>query len=205
MSEMNDTENLTPPLISSEGETPTPPLISSETPTEGETPEAEAPAVEPEPFVPLTAEDIVLPEGFTAEPELQSKFLEALNNQDLSLKDRANALVALQAEVLAKASEASSTAWDNMQVEWREAVKADPVVGGDKMVDALASVNKLVTEFGSPELDQVFALTGAGNNVHMVKFLHTLSQKLTEGGFTQGQPANADKNAAQLLYPSMKG
>lgn len=163
---------------------------------------------EPEPapeFVPLTVEDLVLPEGFTPDPELQTQFLSVMNDQELSAKDRVNALVDLQAKLMTKASEASSAAWDNMQTEWRDVVKADPVVGGDKMISALASVNKLITEYGDKELTEVFNLTGAGNNVHMIKFLHALSEKLTEGGYTQGQPANAPKDAASLLYPSMKG
>lgn len=209
MSETNVTTNSTESSTSTE---PVPTSLITAAPTEGEVtppasttpPEKEsvAPVVE---FVPLVAEDITLPKGFTADQELTTEFLSVVNNQELSAKDRANALVELQTKAIAKASEAGSAAWETMQNEWREAVKADPVVGGDKQTAALASVNKLVTEYGDTELTKVLALTGAGNNVHVIKFLHTLAGKLTEGSFTQGQPTNAPVSAAALLYPSMKG
>lgn len=205
MSEMNVTPSLvgSPTPVDPVQPTPTPSLITP--PIDGEvTPPAAEPVVA-EPFVPLVAEDIVLPEGFTADPELTTEFLAVVNNQELSAKDRANALIDLQTKAIAKASEAGSAAWDNMQTEWRDAVKSDPTIGGDKMQPALAAVSKLVTEYGNKELTDVLTLTGAGNNVHVIKFLHTLAGKLTEGGFTQGQPSNVPANAAALLYPSMKG
>ena len=164
--------------------------------------------VEPEPapeFVPLTEADIALPEGFTADPELQTEFLTLMNDQEMDAKSRAQGLVELQAKLMTKASEASSAAWDEMQTTWQNEVKADPVIGGEKMKDSLATVSKLVSEYGSDELVQVMGMTGAGNNIHVIKFLHTLAGKLTEGGYTQGQPAKAEGSAASRMYPSMKG
>jgi len=188
-----------------------PPVVEQTTPpTEGEALksliEGEAkPEVEVAPFVPLTAEDITLPEGFTPEPELMTEFLSVVNDQELSAKDRAQGLLDLQSKLMTKASEASSAAWDAMQDEWQAAVKADPTIGGERFTASIAQVNKLVAEYGNNEVVDAFALTGAGNNPAIVKFLHTLAGKLTEGGYTQGQPTNAPANAAQLLYPSMKG
>lgn len=156
-------------------------------------------------FVPLTAEDLVLPEGFAADEELQTEFLTVVNNQELSAKDRANALLDLQAKLMTKASEAGSQGWDDMQTKWKDEVKADSVVGGEKMRPALDAVSKLLTEYGSKELPVIFDITGAGNNVHVIKFLHALSEKLTEGKPAQGLPANTGADAASLLYPSMKG
>ena len=208
MSETNEINNSAEvTTLAEEGTTPTP-SVEGEAPksliNEGEE-TGEKETVTAEEFVPLTQEDLVLPEGFTADPELQTEFLDVMNNQELSAKDRATALLNLQAKLMTKASEAGSLEWDNMQTQWKDEVKADPVIGGDKMRPALDSVSKLVTEYGSPELAGVFDITGAGNNVHVIKFLYTLSQKLTEGVPVQGLPSSANGDAASRLYPSMKG
>jgi len=204
MSEIAETQSLVTQATSTEDGTPTGATLVTEgatPPVEGEVTPPVEPAAEPvAEFVPLTVEDLVFPENFTLDDEISSEFLTVVNDQELSVKDRANALVDLQAKLMTKASEASSAAWDNMQTEWRDAVKSDPTIGGDKMTAALADVSKLVTEFGSKELASVFDLTGAGNNVHVIKFLHTLAGKLTEGGFAQGSPTGAPASAAQLLY-----
>ena len=192
--------------------TPTPevaaaPSLVTETTTET-TAEATTEAVaevEVVEVVPLTVEDIVLPEGFTPAPELQQEFVDVMNDADLSAKDRASALIALQAKALTAASEASSAAWTEMQDKWRTEVKADPAFAGEKLTTAVASVAKLISEYGTPELNGVFDLTGAGNNIHVIKFLSNIAGKMTEGSFTAGSPSGGESNAASLLYPSMKG
>jgi hypothetical protein len=166
------------------------------------------PEPEPEPVVPLTLEALKIPEGFEVQPELAGNFLEILNDDKLSPTDRANALLELHGKTIAEASEASSKAFDQMQTEWKDEVKADPTVGGDKLQPTLDNVRKLLDEFGSQDLKNVFDLTGAGNNVHMIKFLNVMADKLTEGKFFKaGTPAQGDgpDAAAKRLFPSMKG
>jgi hypothetical protein len=154
---------------------------------------------------PLTAEQLTLPEGFTANDELVTEFLGVVNNGELSPSDRANALIALQTKALSVASEANSKAWDDMQTEWQTAVKADPDIGGANLQPVLANVSKLLAEYGSTELLDIMATTGAGNNVHVIKFLNTLSGKLTEGGAVSGSPSSTEASTASKLFPSMKG
>jgi len=153
---------------------------------------------------PITVEDIVLPEGMAElSPDLTKEFVELVNDKELGPKARAEALLNLQAKAMTAASEASSAAWTEMQEQWRNEVKADPVVGGDKLQPTLNSINKLVTEHGDEKLVEALAVTGAGNNLHVIKFLHTVSTLLTEGGYQAGSPAGQEKTAAQRLYPSM--
>lgn len=210
MSEQNGTDNSTTPVIETPVEDQS--LLGLTASTENQTPTEEPgstenkpedkPAEQAEAPVPLTVEDIVLPEGFTADESLQTEFVELMNNTELSPKDRANALVALQAKAITAASEASSAAWTEMQDQWRGEVKADL---GDKLEPTLSAVGKLITEYGSPELVGVFDLTGAGNNLHVIKFLSTIASKLTEGGYTSGMPAATETTAAERMFPSMKG
>lgn len=164
--------------------------------------EAETEAATPEL---LTAEDLAFEEGFEVNEELLDEFLTTINDQELSPKDRAQRLIDLQQKATKMASEASSQTWADTQKSWRDEVKADAEVGGDKLQPALDRVGRLVTEYGSDELLNVFALTGAGNNVHVIKFLNKVAAKLTEGGPVSGGPATAPADAASKLFPSMKG
>lgn len=177
---------------------PAPPPVEPAKPVEPPAPPAE----------PLTVENLTLPEGLELPPELGNKFVEILNGE-MEPKDRANALIALHGETIRNALEADSKAWDTMQTEWRDAAKADTDIGGDKLQPTIANVRKLLDEFGNKDVSEVFDFTGAGNNVHMIKFLNTLADKLTEGNFFKaGQPSSLenDPNAgAKRMFPSMKG
>jgi hypothetical protein len=185
-------------------EPPVPPVEPPVDPNAPKPPEPPKPPEEPPAAVePLTLENLTLPEGFEAQPELSTKFLEILNG-DLSPKDRADALLALHGETLTAASEAGSKAWDDMQTQWKDEVKSDPDIGGAKLQPALTNIGKLLDEFGDDQLKPLFDTTGAGNNVHMIKFLNKIAGVLTEGNFFKaGSPSGNDPDAAaKRMFPS---
>lgn len=155
-------------------------------------------------IVPLTAEDITLPEGFELDEPVRDKFLEVMNGE-MTPKERSDALIGLYADQLKAASEAGSKAWDDQQTAWQEEVKTSEDIGGTKLQDTLTNVGKLLDQFGSDELRQVFDVTGAGNNVHVIRFLNSMASKLVEGGPVVGSPANAPGSVESRLFPSMKG
>lgn len=156
-------------------------------------------------FVPLTAEDITIPEGLEISETIRDEALAVINNRELSPKDQLQGLIDLQGKLAKEASEAISDTWVKTQEEWQSEVKADPTIGGDKFQTTLSAVNKLVSEYGSPELLKVFAATGAGNNVHVIKFLNSVAGKLLEGGaVVANAPTNQETSAAERLFPSMK-
>lgn len=158
-----------------------------------------------EKFVPLTAEDITMPEGLEVNEAIRDEALTIINNRELSPKEQLQGLIDLQGKLAKEASDTISETWTNTQKEWQDAVKADPTIGGDKLPTTLAAVNKLVSEYGSPELVETFALTGAGNNVHVIKFLNSIAGKLLEGGAVPASsPSNQGEDAASRMFPSMK-
>lgn len=195
----------TPPSPEPNPNLETTPPTEPTTPTEPEKPAEPEKAPEPAPVVALTAEDISLPEGFTMDEGLRDEYLGVMNNPELDAKGRSEALLGLYSKALTAASETNSKAWADTQESWQKEVKEDTEVGGAKFEASMTKVGKLVEEFGTDELRQVFDLTGAGNNIHVVKFLAKISEKLTEGGFTSGNPATGDGSAASKLFPSMKG
>ena len=176
------------------GEEPAKPLIGGE------------PKPVAEEFVPLTAADITIPEGLEVNETIRDEALAIVNNRKSSPREQLQAYFDLQGKFAEEASEGISKTSEDTQKTWQDEVKADPTIGGDKLPATLAAVNKLVTEYGDDKLVEAFALTGAGNNVHVIRFLNTVASKLTEGkAVTAAAPANRDGDAASRLFPSMKG
>jgi len=176
-------------------------------PPKDEPPKDEPPKDEPPVVEPLKIEDFKAPEGFEIQPEMATEFLEILNGQ-MEPKDRAQALLDLHAKTISAALEKDSEAWDTLQTQWRDEAKNDPEIGGNKLQPTLTSIGKLLDEFGTKEVRTAFDMTGAGNNVHVIKFLNNIAAKLTEGGFTPGTGPRGDlteEEKAQRLFPSMKG
>lgn len=185
--------------------TPTPVSPASPTP---ETPAVEAPAsiIAPAPAAaPLTAEALVLPEGFTLDADTSASFLDILNNGALNPTERANALIKLQADIATKSSEAGSQAWNDQQQAWQQEVVNDPILGGPNLEKTIAAIGGLMDRYASPEVRAAFNETGAGNNPHIVRFLHALSSQLREAGpLPSGSPAGAGQQTLeQRLYPTM--
>ena len=197
--ETQETQTTTPPTDTS--------LVNERTTDdENKTPENETDKAKTEgiEFTPLTAEDLKFPEGMQVDNAARDDFLGILNNREMTPAQQAQALVDLQAKVAMQASEAGSQAWTTLQETWVKDVKADPDIGGAKLEPALASIGKLIEQHGSPELRAVMDLTGAGNNVHVIKFLSNISKALTEGGHVSGTPGATEQSVADLLYPTMK-
>lgn len=187
---------------------PTP--TSSETPTTSETPslvsqttKPEVTQAAPEEFVPLTADALKFEDGVQVNEGARNEFLDILNNRDISPAEQAQKLVDLQTRLAREASETGSQAWADLQTQWQDEVRNDPDIGGAKLETNLAAIGKLVDQFGTPELRAVMDLTGAGNNVHVVKFCANIAKALTEGGLVSGQTPQTQSSAAERLYPSM--
>lgn len=198
-------------------ETETESLVTSETPSEEEqtetteetnTEEEEETSEEEtseEAPVTLSVEDITFSEELQINDETKDDFLGILNNRELSPKDQAQALINLQEKVAQEASEAGSQLWADQQKEWQDEVKNDPTLGGGNFQKTLSTVSSLVEQFGSEELVEVMAATGAGNNIHVIRFLEKVSAKALEGKAVTGSPNTSSGDRASRMFPSMKG
>lgn len=205
---MADEQEQTPPQEETQTTTtPTP----SETPSDQNSNEQGAEGAEGNEggeaaeFVPLTAEDLAIPEGFEVVDEIRDKFLDVINDREMSANDRANALIELQAETIRQASERISEAWTQQRKAWVEEVKADPEIGGDKLEPTMGKISKLLNEFGDPNLrEQVFDITGAGDHPLMIKFLAKVADALSEGTPVSGDAGGDKLSLAERMYPSMR-
>jgi hypothetical protein len=179
--------------------TETPP--AAEEPKVEEAKPVEAPAPAPEP---LAWEALKLPEGFTVDDTTRDSFLETMNDVKLSPAERAQKLLDLQTSLMEKNAAASTEAWTTQQTAWQDEVRADKEIGGEKLAPVLGEISKVVDKYGSAELREVMNATGAGNNIHVVRFLHNIAKDLGEGGPVSGAPPAEQVPLATKLYPSMK-
>lgn len=184
---------------------PTPP---TETPPTNEAP-AEPPVETPEKveaaeFTPVTADALTFEEGVEVNEAARDEFLSILNDREVSPAEQAQKLVDLQTRLAREASETSSASWEGLQTQWRDEVQADAEIGGQKLETVLTGVAKVIDQYGTPELRQVMDMTGAGNNIHVIKFLNNVAKVLNEGRPVSGNPPASAENLASRLYPSMK-
>lgn len=203
MSEGRETPNLLSPET-----LPAETVATPETTQESETPGSliGAPPVAATPeVVALTVEDINIPEGLIVPDEIRDEFLGLVNNQEMTPKDRAQALIDLQAKAAEQASEAASLQFQEQQRQWQDEVKNDPQLGGAKFQATLAGISRLVDQYGNEDFVNAMAATGAGNNIHVVRFFDKIAGTLNESGPVTGTPPAQPENAASRLFPSMKG
>lgn len=188
-----------------------------QTPTQPATPEPSpapvAPAAAPPapaepakpvaPEAPLTIEALSFPEGTEVNTELVNEFLGVMNNKDLNGADRAKALVALQQKSDAAALERASKQWSDLQETWQGEIRADPELGGPKLEANNQLVGTVLDTYGTPELRELLDQTGAGNSIHMYRFLTKIAPLLTEGRPVSGSPSGDSGSLADKLYPTM--
>ena len=109
--------------------------------------------------------------------------------------------------VQAEAQKTSEAEFAKLDSSWRDALKADPVIGGQNYDASIAAARKGVEWAGGVELARILDSTGLGNHPVLVKAFHKLGKSLAEdsvsGTPSQGssEPSEADTLAA--LYPSM--
>lgn len=180
-------------------------LNQVEPPKDGDKP-AEPAKKDGEPAAPFTLDQLKLPEGLDAKDPSLTKFAEIVGNDKLSAKDRAQALIDLQAEISKGSSEALTKQWNDTQLAWQGKVKADPEIGGDKLQPTLQMISKGIDGVFGPELGKEFRsvmdFTGAGNHPAVVKGLAKVFATLTEGGHVPGDPSKGKLSTAQVFFPN---
>lgn len=198
------TNQTTPPVT-----TPATP-VETPKPTEGEPSlvNAEArPVAKPE-GAPEKYDAFTLPEGYEANEPVLTEASGIFKDLGLS-QDQAQKLVDFYSKVSSDAADAGVRLWQETQTAWRDEVKADPVIGGQKLDQVMGTINKAINTIGDAKLISGFReamnITGAGNNPNFIRAFYALATKLTEGGPVSGRPETAaPKSAAAAMYPNLK-
>lgn len=166
-------------------------------------PEAAAAPVE------FKLEEVTLPEGMTIPEDLAPKLTEVAKETGLTAA-QLSALAPFHDQIVKQVAESNIKAYQETNDRWIEEVKADPEIGGAKLDGVIKNIGKVIDQYGSPELRQALAYTGAGNNPHIVRFMAKVAAQLTEGGPTRtGTPTGADGKptgpSANAMYPNLPG
>ena len=150
---------------------------------------------------PVTMEGIELPEGIEIPEDSQAPFLELMNDQSLSRTELVNKLLEMQGEALKESAQESLKAWVDIREGWRTEAKALPEIGGDKFEETVAAIKTGLEAAGAT--DEAFAAldaTGAGDNPHLIKVLHSLVQPFLEKPPVSGDPVSEKGDRASRMF-----
>lgn len=163
-------------------------------------PVTEAP-VEPQPI----EYKFQFPEGVKPEsvnPELMGQYTTALSEAKVPPEMGQKFLDMHLAELQIAAKNVAQHQWDvfnRQQEQWKSEVKADPEIGGSRLVTAMRTVASVIDQYGgSPDqqiaLKNVLTATGAGNNPLLLRMFHNIGKALgREASPVPAPPPSAPK------------
>lgn len=144
--------------------------------------------------------DFSLPDGVELDTDLMSRFGDIAKTLNLT-QEQAQELVDLQTSSLGDYAKDQTKAWDTLKEEWATAAKTDKEFGGAAFNENLATARKAVDQFGTPELKEMFDITGTGNHPEVLRFLWKIGKAISEDSIRVGS-ANNTVDAASLIYTS---
>lgn len=87
---------------------------------------------------------------------------------------------------------------------WERELRADPDIGGPKLMENMSYGTKLLNKYGTPELGKLLVDFGLDRNPTMVKFLVTVGKRFAEDhwadGGRHGTPVKTADDVAKLLF-----
>lgn len=189
---------VTPTEAAAEGQQPQ----AEAAPSEG-VPSTEAPAIgenstEPSPAVEINIEP---PSGFeqfapqfTAYNEAAKAFMQANPN--------ATAAEAFQAAAEFQIQQVSNQAQAHLDqaAGWLAEAEADPEIGGTKWDASIATAQKALTKWGTPELYEQLDATGMGNHPAVIRFLAKAGKALNEAPVEAPAGEGRRQSFADALY-----
>lgn len=137
----------------------------------------------------FTYQPFQLPEGFVVDDARMKGFQEVLTKHSAT-QESAQALgqeiMSLYATEMTRVQDAQRQVWDTLQKSWRDEVRADPDVGGNRLETALRECASVIEQYGGDAAEQqalrdVLNTTGAGNNRLMVRLFSRVGRALGEG------------------------
>jgi len=170
----------------------TPPVAPvAEAAKPAETPKAEAPKAE------ALSYEIKALDGHS--PEVAADFAKFAIESGLPAEKAQAGYEALAKSFQARIDKAQA----EQRATWEAEVRADPVLGGDKLPQTLALGAKAL-ELGPPQLREFLNASGLGNHPAMVAWAAKIGQALSPDTFENGtRTVAADKPLANRLFPNL--
>lgn len=180
---------------------------ATQQPTDGKAPEApEVKTDDSKPSEKVAPEkyEFKAPEGVTLDSEVLGEFEGIAKELKLSQED-AQKVADLGAKLSQKFATAQAQAVEDASSAWVAAVTADKEIGGEKLTENLASAQKALQAFGSPELRQLLNESRLGNHPEVIRLMAKVGKAISEDRMVTGGAGpsrDGAKSAADVLYPS---
>lgn len=201
------------------GDAPAPadkPAADAAAPAEGQQPAAVV--AEPQP---LPTYEFKAPEGFVLDDakigefnSLLGEFERSTGGDHLKFGEHGQKLIDFHLNELKRVQEAaeqsSQQQWTDMRDGWRTEFRSDPDLGGAREQATLTNCKAMIDQFGGnvaqrAELKKWMAVTGLGDNPHMIRLLSNVAKVLGEGTPVPAttpasiKPSRANRRYAQSM------
>lgn len=159
---------------------------------------------------PVSIEDLKLPEGVSLDAEAGKALLDIVNNADLSRKDLTQGMLGLHQKEMERyakhVTDNQRKVWDDLNAGWKDQLRKDPELGGNRLNTSLSMAKAVVEEFLSPEDAKALLVhtdnNGMGNFPVFIRLLHSIGKRMNV--FEDGIVANA-KAPAPAKGPGKRG
>lgn len=163
------------------------------------------PAPAPAAFADWTPEALtpLIPDGFEVTPEQSSAIVDIVNQAKGDPGKIVGGLLSYYTKVSEQVGAQLAEQFNKTQTDWQNEMKADPTYGGAKFNENLAVAKETAARLGGNEFLELLRITGAGNSVHMLRFLMKAAEFMPkEGTPAGGRPAAQPKSLGDRLFGS---
>lgn len=142
----------------------------------------------------------LLPEGFAVDETQAAKLVEIVNASKGDPAGLVKGMLGYYTEASAAAAEQLVADFNKIQETWQSEMRSDPTYGGAKFDENLRVAKETAQRLGGNEFLDMLRVTGAGNNVHMLRFLMKAAEILPkEASPVGGRPSGSPKSLAERL------
>jgi hypothetical protein len=148
--------------------------------------------------------ELKLPENSPLKPEHVEQIAAFAKEHGLS-PAAAQAIVERDSNAVTAFRKAELDAYQQQAAGWQQAVKSDPEMGGsdERVAETATLSNRVVTQYGTPELKKLFADTSLGNHPELTRIFARLGKAIGNDRFVNpptNQAAPKKKSDAELFY-----
>lgn len=149
------------------------------------------------------AYDFKAPEGVESlDAKLVETFTPLAKKLDLT-NEQAQELVNLAPQIQQRLAEQQAEAWGKQLEAWVGEVKADKDIGGSNLPATMASAQKVMQQFGTPELKAALEQTGMGNHPELVRLFVKVGKAMGEDSFVAGGKSSGGSGSiVDAFYPT---
>jgi hypothetical protein len=144
-----------------------------------------------------------LPDGLTMDAAGLAKYEATFRDLGLT-NDQAQRLVGQYAEQVVQQQKGLEAELTKQTEEWATEIRNDPEFGGAKFDATVATAQKAIGHFGTPELKQWLEVTGAMNHPGLVKAFAKIGRAMSEDTFNRPNTSvpGTPKPTHERMYPN---